>query len=67
MIELNKALRYAKTNGDLKFGFVYTGPLDEMRLGVYCDGSLATRRDGSSQIGRPIFVFNELAWNRGEE
>ena len=67
IVELNKTLRFAKENCDLQLLFIKTGPLEQLRFGSYCDGSLATRRNGGSQIGRAIFVFNEVAWNRGDE
>ena len=67
IVELNRTLRFAKQNGDLSLLFTRAGPLGEMRFGRYADGSWATRRCGSSQIGRGIFVFNEKEWNLGHE
>ena len=67
VLELNKTLRFAKRNHEAHLKFVKIGPLDLLRFGTYCDGSLATRRNGGSQIGRAIFAFNEAKWNRREK
>ena len=57
LLDGNKNLRFLKTNGDLGLHYSYIGPWSELRLGVYWDGSWASRPDGSSQGGHMLFAI----------
>ena len=59
MLEANKCLRFLK---EVVKGYVFTirchGPLEALRIGVYCDAAWSVRPDGSSQGGMLMFLAN---------
>ena len=59
MLEGNKNLRFLKANGDIGLHYSYVGPWSELRLGVYWDGSWASRPDGASQGGHMVVTIHD--------
>ena len=63
LLEVNKTLRFAKETAATHLVIRSHGALHELRFGMYCDASWATRPDGSSQGGWLIFVTNSEELN----
>ena len=62
LIEVNKLLRFAKSNSDVHLRFPPLGRLEDLRLTCMFDAALGVRHDQASQGGFVILLTNKSAF-----